>query len=130
MKLVGKLVLAAGFAIATGFAAPEKALAQITTSGTLPPATTIVLIQATKQGKLTGLVKFKFSAPQGPSGGYSLGFCIGPAANPCGMRDSYKVDVPGGEERLAIVDASMFVANVLVVGNPTASSLPYTVQME
>lgn len=124
LRLANTAVLA-GILVATY---PGQALAQITLSSTVPGAKTVVLIQPNKQSSATGIVKFKFSAPT--AGAYSLGFCIGPAANPCGMATSYVVQVPGGQERLAVVDASFFTANVLVVNNPTSTALPFAVAIE
>jgi hypothetical protein len=37
------------------------------------------------------------------------------------------VDVPGGQERLAVVDAGIFKDNVLVVAQGTTETLPFTV---
>lgn len=53
---------------------------------------------ANKQPKSSGVLKFKFSAPT--AGAYAFNFCIGPAANPCGLPTSYVVVVLGSEERL------------------------------
>ena len=73
-------------------------------------------------------LKFKFSAPL--AGAYELGFCIGPTANPCGLPSSFVVSVPGGQERLALVDASIFKNNVLVVGQGTNEAIPFAVTIE
>jgi len=107
----------------------QTAFAAITLTGTVPTTRAgIVIIQANKQPKVSGVLKFKFSAPT--AGAYSLNFCIGPAANPCGTRNSYVVVVPGGEERLAVVDASFFAGNVLIVSQGTSSPLPFAVTIE
>jgi hypothetical protein len=79
------------------------------------------------------LVKLKFSAPLPDSEAhvdYALNFCIGPAKNPCGLPTSFVVVVPGGQERLAIVDASIFKDNVLTVSQGTSVPMPYAVTIE
>ena len=76
----------------------------------------------------SGIVKFKFSAPQ--AGAYTFNFCIGPASNPCGEDSDYVVNVPGGQERLAVVEAGVFKKSVLVVTQGTAEALPFAVTVE
>jgi hypothetical protein len=110
----------------------QPARAELSINGTLPPGTaTVVLIQANHQkGGANRVIKFKFSAPAPAPGGYALSYCIGPAQNPCGLQTSYVVNVPAAEERLAVVDASIFVNNVLVVGQGTSTPVQYAVSME
>jgi hypothetical protein len=106
-----------------------RASAAITMRGTVPAsATAFVIIQANGQTGARGPIKLLLGAPT--PGAYALSFCIGPASNPCGLSTSYVVNVPGGEQRMAVVDASMFVSNVLVVGQGTASALAFTVTIE
>ena len=101
----------------------------ITLNGTIPPGGgPVVILEANGENGTGGPVKFKFSAPQ--AGAYELGFCIGPASNPCGLSTSYIVNVPGGQERLALVEASIFKTNVLVVSQGTSAELPFSVTME
>ena len=118
MTIARKLLVAGGACrLLLSFTA-QTALAAITLSGTVPVGRAgLVLIQANKQTKSSGVLKFKFSAPT--PGAYTLSFCIGPASNPCGLPSSYVVTVPGGQERLAVVDASFFTDNVLIVGQGT-----------
>lgn len=59
-----------------------------------------------------------------------MNFCIGPASNPCGASSDYVVTVPGGQERLAVVEAGVFKKSVLVVTQGTASDLPFSVTIE
>ena len=59
-----------------------------------------------------------------------MAFCIGPASNPCGEASDYVVNVPGRQERLAVVEAGVFKKNVLVVTQPTADDLPFAVTIE
>ena len=107
----------------------QPAFAAITLNGTVPVGRAgLVLIQENKQPKTSGVLKFKFSAPQ--AGAYAFNFCIGPASNPCGLPSSYVVVVPGGEERLAVVDASVFTDKVLTVGQGTNQPLPFSVTIE
>ena len=91
-----------------------------------------VILQAHKLSGGTGTLKFKFSAPTFNAGTpYVLDFCIGPAANPCqSATTSYIVQVPVGEERLAVVDASVFANNVLVVATGTTKPVPFSVMIE
>jgi len=103
----------------------------ITLNGTIPPSkpvTPVVIIQANGESGPGGPLKFLFSAPT--TGAYVLSFCIGPAANPCGLPTSYVVDVPGGQERLAVVDAGIFKNNVLVVAQGTLETLPFSVTID
>lgn len=101
----------------------------ITLNGTVPSsATPLVILQANGEVGPGGILKFKFSAPQ--AGAYELGFCIGPASNPCGLSTSFVVNVPGGQERLAVVEASIFRNNVLVVSQGTSTALPFSVTVE
>jgi len=107
----------------------QPVFAAIVLKGTIPTGgAPVVVIQPHKMGAIIGVVKFKFSAPT--AGAYTMGFCIGPAANPCGMATSYVVQVHGGKEQLAVVPASMFESNVLAVSQGTSSALPFVVEME
>ena len=103
----------------------------ITLNGTIPPTkppTPVVIIQANGESGPGGPLKFLFSAPM--AGAYTLSFCIGPAENPCGLPTSYVVVVPGGQERLAVVDAGIFKNNVLVVGQGTTETVPFSVTID
>ena len=103
----------------------------ITLNGTIPgttPPQAVVIIEANGGSGPGGILKFKFSAPQ--AGAYALNFCIGPASNPCGTTSDYVVSVPGGQERLAVVEASVFKKSVLVVTQGTTDDLPFAVTME
>ena len=53
-----------------------------------------------------------------------------PASNPCGEASDYVVNVPGGQERLAVVEAGVFRKSVLVVTQGTADDLPFAVTIE
>jgi hypothetical protein len=107
------------------------AWAQLAVNGTIPPGgVPVVVIQATRQRTPSHLLRFKFSAPAPQPGGYAVAFCIGPAANPCGLSTSYVVQVPAGEERLAVIDSNVFTNNVLVAGQGTSVSVPFAVVME
>jgi hypothetical protein len=99
----------------------------ITLNGTVGGRTPVVILEANAQSG-TGLLKFKFSAPT--AGAYELGFCIGPANNPCGTPNSSVFSVPGGEERLALVNAGVFKNNVLTVSQGTSGPLPFAVTIE
>ena len=120
MKTAMRTTLLTTFAFALSAALALPAFAQITLNGTVPAGTTpVVIIQANNQTGATGVLKFKFSAPT--AGKYAFNLSIGPAANPCGSATSYVVVVSGGQERLAVVDASIFKNNVLVVGRAQTS---------
>lgn len=101
----------------------------ITLNGTIPPGgAPVVILEANGESGTHGPIKFKFSAPQ--AGAYSFNFCIGPPSNPCGTSSSYVVQVPGGQERLALVDAGIFKKNALVVTQGTSEELPFSISME
>ena len=99
----------------------------ITLNGTIPGSSSagVVIIEANGE---SGIIKFKFSAPQ--AGAYTFNFCIGPASNPCGEDSDYVVRVPGGKERLAVVEAGVFKTSALVVTQGAAEALPFAVTVE
>jgi hypothetical protein len=101
----------------------------ITLNGTIPASSSpLVIIEANGEGGPGGILKFKFSAPQ--AGAYTMNFCIGPASNPCGTSTDYVVTVPGGQERLAVIEAGVFRKSILVVSQGTSSDLPFAVTIE
>ena len=51
-------------------------------------------------------------------------------SNPCGEDSDYVVSVPGGQERLAVVEAGVFKKSVLVVTQGAAEALPFAVTVE
>ena len=108
---------------------PASSFAAITLNGTAPVrATPTVLIPANHQTGATGVLKFKFSAPQ--AGAYTMAFCIGPASNTCGVSSALVVQVKGGESKLFIVNASSFESDVLAVEQGTNTALPFSVTVE
>jgi hypothetical protein len=129
MKISGRNSASSLLILAGSLLLPATSFAAITIDGTVPVGRTgVLLIQANHQPGATGVVKFKFTAPL--KGAYTLGFCIGPASNPCGMATSYVVQVQGGESQLAVVNANMFENNVLVVTQGTSTPVPFSVSME
>jgi hypothetical protein len=125
--------MATAVALALSTVYIPAARAYITLNGMVPVGKAgIVILQAHQQGgTTTDTLKFKFSAPSFNAGvQYALSFCIGAASNPCGQPTSYVVQVPGGEERLAVVPSSVFANNVLVVGQGTSRPVPYSVTIE
>ena len=88
----------------------------------------VVIIEANGEKGPGGILILKFSAPQ--AGAYALNFCIGPASNPCGTSSDYVVNVPGGQEKLAVVEAGVFRNSILVVTQGTSSDLPFSVTVE
>jgi hypothetical protein len=114
----------------------RKQTMSITLTGTIPgttPPTPVVILEANPHIGSGCPLKFKFSAPLPDSEApvpYALSFCIGPAANPCGLPTSFVVVVPGGQERLAVVDPGTFKTNVLTVGQGTKVPIPFSVTME
>jgi hypothetical protein len=109
----------------------QFAFAAISLQGTVPVGRNgLIIIQPNNQSGSHGTIKFKFSAPAAAPGGYVLAFCIGPASNPCGLPTSYVVSVPASESRLAVVDASTFTNNVLVVVQGTNVPVPFAVDVE
>ncbi|MGZ4889020.1 MAG: hypothetical protein ACXWBH_07555, partial [Candidatus Angelobacter sp.] len=126
MKTAMRILVVAAVTFALTLTSVQQAFASISLNGTVAAGgKLVVIIQANNQTGATGVLKFKFSAPT--AGHYAFNFCIGPVANPCGLPTSYVVVVPGGQERLAVVDASIFKDNVLVVGQGTNQSLPFVV---
>jgi hypothetical protein len=132
MKITLRTVLAVTVALGLSFLFARQAFAFITLNGTIPAGTTpVVILKANNEPGATGVIKFKFSAPAHDAGvPYALSFCIGPASNPCGLPTSYVVEVPGGQERLAVVNANVFATNVLVVGQGTKRPVPFAVTIE
>lgn len=133
MKTGIKALIATTVAFALSTVYIPEAHAYITLNGMVPVGKAgIVILQAHKQtGTTTDTLKFKFTAPAFNAGvKYALDFCVGPASNPCGLPTSYVVNVPGGEERLAVLPASVFEKNVLTVGQGTARPVPYSVTIE
>lgn len=129
MRITKRNLLRIAVALVVSAVFVHDVFAYITLNGTVPVSRTgVVILQANKQTGATGALKFKFSAPA--PGAYALSFCIGPATNPCGLPTSYVVQVPGGQERLAVVDAAIFANNVLVVGQGTTRPLPFSVTIE
>lgn len=129
MKTAMRILVVAAVTFALTLTSVQQAFASISLNGTVSAGgKPVVIIQANNQTGATGVLKFKFSAPT--AGSYTFNFCIGPVANPCGLATSYVVVVPGGQERLAVVDASIFKNNVLVVGQGTNQSLPFAVTIE
>ncbi len=109
----------------------------ITLTGTIPatkPPTQVVILEANPHIESGGCpLKFKFSAPLPDNEApvpYALDFCFGPAASPCGPHTVFAVNVPGGQERLAVVDAGIFKDNVLAVSQGTKVPIPFAVTME
>ena len=127
-----RIVVAAVVALVLSVVSVRLAYAYITLNGMVPVGRAgVVILQAHQQSaNTTDTLKFKFSAPSFNAGTpYVLSFCIGPAANPC-AQPIYSVQVPGGEERLAVVPSSVFANNVLAVGQGTTRPVPYSVTME
>jgi len=133
MKSRIKASIAVTVALALATLCVPEAHAYITLNGIVPVGRAgIVILQAHKLAATTSdTLKFKFTAPSFNAGvAYALSFCIGPATNPCGLPTSYVVQVPGGEERLAVVPSSVFANNVLIVSQGTTRPVPYSVTME
>lgn len=128
-----KAFVASAVALAQLTVCVRQARAYITLNGMVPVGKNgVVILQAHKlSGTTTDTLKFKFTAPTFNAGvNYALSFCIGPSNNPCGLPTSYVVNVPGGEERLAVVPSSVFANNVLTVGQGTTRPVPYSVTIE
>lgn len=108
----------------------------ITLTGTIPsttPPTQVVILVANPNIGPGCPLKFKFSAPLPDNEApvpYALDFCFGPADSPCGPHSSFAVNVPGGQERLAVVDAGILKTNVLAVSQGTKIPIPFAVTIE
>jgi hypothetical protein len=129
MRIMEKHLLRTAIAFVISAVLVHDAFAYITLNGIVPVSRAgVVILQANGQSGATGTLKFKFSAPT--PGAYSMDFCIGPTENTCGLPTSYVVVVPGGQERLAVVNAGVFTNNVLVVAQGTTRPLPFSVTIE
>ena len=112
---------------ACAFAAPAFAY---TISGTIPPGHRPVVIPLHRPIK-PGFMKLSLTAPPKNAGvPYALDFCIGPAANPCGLPTDRVFTVDKGQTRIESVDAAIFQTNVFVVGQGTRIALPYVVKVD
>ena len=80
----------------------------------------MVVIPANPKGISAGVLKLKFSSPVD---GAILNFCVGSAANPCGLSTSFVVTVKPGEEKLAVINAREFKDAVLAVSQGTSSTV-------
>lgn len=124
----------------------QGALAQLHITGKAPVGAAgsnggiVVVLPSTQTAgntnyTVSGLLKFKFRAPTTASVThvpYTLGFCVGPAANPCGLTSSIVVSVAGGGPgTFALIDASAFAnGNVLAVVNPTSTAVQFDIELE
>ena len=132
MKIGRRTLIAAIVTVVVSAICIHEAHAYITLNGMGPVGRTgTVILQAHKQSGMTDTMKFKFTAPSFNAGvAYVLSFCICPSTNPCGLPTSYVVNVPGGEERLAVVPSSLLTNNVLIVTQGTTRPVPYSVTIE
>jgi uncharacterized membrane protein YedE/YeeE len=129
MRKVMRSLAAVAMALACSvFQIPTASAAlslQGTTTSNMRPTT---VIKANSQAAATGVLKFLFSAPS--AGSYSLTFCItSDPANLCGS-GSYVVTVPGGQQRLAVVNAAAFADGALTVYANNSAAYPYSVTVE
>jgi hypothetical protein len=112
---------------ACALAAPALAY---TISGTIPAGARSVAIKLHRPIP-PGFVKLTLNAPPKNAGvAYALDFCIGPAANPCGLPTDRVVNVPEGQTRVEVVPSAIFSGNVFVVGQGTRVPVPYSVQVD
>jgi hypothetical protein len=124
MKVVIKALLVG--VLASAFAAPVFAY---TISGVIPPGTRPVRINL-RRPVFPGPLRFTFTAPRRNAGvAYALNFCVGVAANPCGLPTSRVTVVPMGQSRTATYSSSLFASNILVVSQGTRVAVPYTVRV-
>jgi hypothetical protein len=113
---------------ACAFAAPAFAY---TLSGTIPPHAPPKSVVLHPHIPLPPLVRLTMSAPPVNAGvPYALTYCIGPAANPCGLPNDWAVEVSAGQSVVRTVPASLFAGKVFVVGQGTKKSVPYKVQID
>jgi hypothetical protein len=111
---------------ACALAAPAFAYTII---GTIPPGHTVVI--PLHRPIKPGFMKLSLTAPPKNAGTpYALDFCIGPAANPCGLLTDRDFSVSKGQTRIEAVDAAVFRTNVFVVVQGTRIALPYVVKVD
>jgi hypothetical protein len=100
-----------------------------TLSGTIPPGRRPVVLHL-HQPLPAGMTILTLSAPPVNAGvPYALGYCIGPASNPCGLPSDWTVNVPAGQSVMQIVPTSIFAGKVFVVGQGTRKPVPYKVDV-
>jgi hypothetical protein len=100
-----------------------------TISGVIPSGPNPVRINFRRPIRPT-LMRFTFIAPRRNAGvAYELGFCVGAPANPCGLPTSRTTNVPMGQSRTVTYNSSLFISNILVVGQGTNVALPYMVRV-
>ncbi len=96
-------------------------------SGTLPPGVRSKIL-AVRLPASAQLMYFRFSAPPVNAGvNYALDYCIGPRPNPCGL--GIAVTVPEGQTRLRWYSSTFIRTRVLTVGQGTAATVPYRVDI-
>lgn len=124
----------------------QSALAQLHIVGTVPvgaPGSNggiVIVLPTTQKADHTnytagGLLKFRFRAPTPASTthvAYVMGYCVGPATNPCGLATSIVVSVAGGgAPTFALIDASAFAdGNVLAAVNPTSVPIRFEIDLD
>lgn len=116
-------------AVALALWTPAFALQKV--AGMVPPGTTGVVISF-KLPPNRGRMLFTFAAPRprvSSAVPYTLNYCVGPKANPCGMPSSRVVVVPEGGKKSAAFNSAIFAARVLTVSQGTNAPVPYAVQI-
>jgi hypothetical protein len=126
MKVASTIMIAGAAVFA--LSAPASAY---TLSGTIPPHAPPKSVVLHPHIPLPPLVRLTMSAPPVNAGvPYALTYCIGPAANPCGLPNDWAVEVSAGQTVVRTVPASLFTGKVFVVGQGTKKSVPYKVQID
>jgi hypothetical protein len=101
-----------------------------TIHGTIPAGRRPVVIHLRKPLP-PGFLRFTFYAPPvNAHVPYAITFCIGPAANPCGLPTDYTVEVPAGQTRTGVVNSALLRTNIFVVGQGTRVPVPYSVTVQ
>ena len=118
---VARTIMIAGAAV---FALATQASAY-TLSGTIPPHAPPKSVVLHPHMPLPPLVRLTMSAPAVNAGvSYALTYCIGPAANPCGLPGEWTADVPAGQTVVRTVPASAFTNKVFASAKAPKNPCP------
>jgi hypothetical protein len=111
--------------VACAIAAPASAY---TLSGMIPPGGRVTL--RLLKPLPPGAIKLTMSAPPVNAGvPYAITYCIGSAANPCGLPSDLTFEVGAGKTIVRSVPSHLFTTNMFVVGQGTKKPVPYKVQI-
>jgi hypothetical protein len=116
---------------ACAFAAPAFAYTLTgTIPGTKPPKSVAIHLQKPPPGAV--YLKLTLSSPPVNAGvGYSVGFCVAPASapHPCSTTNAGLLVLPG-QQAIVFVASNIYPDYVVWVGQGTAVSVPYSLEVD